>query len=70
MPGATGLLIEWRHAAGVFLPQVWEHLAEPPRFLRELKRKAGLAEDFWSADLVASTFTTLTWHDPNADPKA
>lgn len=64
VPGTTGLLIEWRRAAGVFLPEVWEHLPEPERFLYELKRKAGLAPDFWSDDLVAWTFTTRSWTDP------
>ncbi len=64
VPGATGLLIEWRHTAGVFLPEVWEHLPVPARFLSELKRKAGLASDFWSDDLAAWTFTTRSWSDP------
>ncbi len=65
-PGSTGLLIEWRHTAGVFLPEVWTHLPEPARFLRALKRKAGLADDFWAPDLVAWTFTTRSWSDPEA----
>ena len=64
VPGTTGLLIEWRRAAGVFLPEVWEHLPEPERFLSELKRKAGLARGFWSDDLVAWTFTTRSWTEP------
>ncbi len=64
VPGAVGLLLEWREASGVFLPEVWEHLPEPERFVRELKRKAGLAADFWAPDLVASTFSTRSWCDP------
>jgi AmmeMemoRadiSam system protein A len=64
VPGATGLLIEWRHTSAVFLPEVWEHLAEPARFLAELKRKAGLPAGFWAHDLAAWTFSSRSWVDP------
>jgi AMMECR1 domain-containing protein len=38
-------------------------LAEPEAFLRQLKRKAGLEEDFWSAELSVRRYTTRTWSD-------
>lgn len=43
-----GVLLEYGTRHATFLPKVWDHLAEPGQFLRELKRKAGLAQDFWS----------------------
>jgi AmmeMemoRadiSam system protein A len=47
-PGIDGLiLLDGPHRA-TFLPSVWESLAEPEKFLAELKRKAGLREDHWS----------------------
>jgi AmmeMemoRadiSam system protein B/AmmeMemoRadiSam system protein A len=50
-PGAHGLILEWRGHRATFLPQVWEQLPQPEAFMAALKRKAGLAPDFWAADL-------------------
>lgn len=47
-PGEDGVVLEYDGARGTFLPQVWEDLPEPARFLGELKRKAGLSASFWS----------------------
>lgn len=52
-PGMDGLILEapgGRRAT--YLPSVWAQLPEPEIFLRELKRKAGLPEAFWSPDLA------------------
>lgn len=48
-PGVDGLLIEDGFHRATFLPAVWESLPEPERFVRELKQKAGLPADHWSA---------------------
>ncbi len=37
-----GLIVEWQDRRGTFLPEVWEHVTEPLRFLEELKAKAGI----------------------------
>ena len=50
-PRVDGVILEWRGRRATFLPQVWEQLERPADFLRALKRKAGLAGDFWAADL-------------------
>ncbi len=50
-PHVDGVILEWRGRRATFLPQVWEQLGRPDDFLRALKRKAGLAADFWAADL-------------------
>ena len=60
-PGVDGLIVEEHgHSedhSGVFLPAVWEQFAEPRRFWRELKRKAGLEPDHWSDTLTVSRYT-------------
>lgn len=47
-PGIDGLILQDGPYRATFLPSVWESLAEPKKFLAELKRKAGLREDHWS----------------------
>jgi AmmeMemoRadiSam system protein B/AmmeMemoRadiSam system protein A len=44
-PGEDGLILEYHGRRGTFLPQVWEGLPEPRRFLEALKQKAGLPAD-------------------------
>ncbi len=56
-PGVDGLVIEDQGRRATFLPSVWESLAEPEAFLGELKQKAGLSADHWSASLVAQRYT-------------
>jgi AmmeMemoRadiSam system protein A len=43
-PGIDGVTLDDGIRRGTFLPSVWEDLPEPDRFLRQLKRKAGLPE--------------------------
>ncbi|MBH9579515.1 AmmeMemoRadiSam system protein B [Inhella proteolytica] len=50
-PGKDGVILSWQGHRATFLPQVWEQLPEPRAFLAALKRKAGLAADFWAEDL-------------------
>jgi AmmeMemoRadiSam system protein A len=56
-PGVDGLVLEANGRRGTFLPAVWESLPDPRTFLRELKRKAGLAPDFWSEALRVRRYT-------------
>jgi AmmeMemoRadiSam system protein A len=60
-PGIDGIILEWTQHRGTFLPQVWEQLPDPRHFLAQLKRKAGLAEDFWSDDLRLHRYTVTKW---------
>ena len=62
-PCQDGLLIELGRSVGTLLPSVWEHLPEPAAFLRQLKRKAGLAADFWSEEIKVSRYTTEEFTD-------
>jgi len=57
-PHVDGLLLELKGNRATFLPEVWEHLADPERFLRHLKLKGGWAADFWSSDMRVWRYTT------------
>ena len=55
-PGIDGLLLRCGRRRATFLPQVWEQLPEPLDFLRALKRKAGLAGEFWSDEVQLTRY--------------
>jgi AmmeMemoRadiSam system protein B/AmmeMemoRadiSam system protein A len=60
-PGIDGLVLEFGHHRGTFLPQVWEQLPQPRAFLTQLKRKAGLPPDFWEPGMRLSRYTVTKW---------
>ncbi len=62
-PGEDGLIVQWGHHRATFLPQVWETLPEPARFLMELKRKAGLPLDFWEPGLRVWRYQVTKWKE-------
>jgi AmmeMemoRadiSam system protein A len=55
--GVDGLILRDGMHSGTFLPCVWAELPEKEEFLRHLKMKAGLAEDFWSEELRVLRYT-------------
>jgi AmmeMemoRadiSam system protein A len=65
-PGVDGLVLEHDGHRGTFLPAVWRQLPAPGDFLRQLKRKAGLAPDFWAPDVRVSRYTVESWTEPAA----
>ena len=62
-PGVDGLVLEFAGRRATFLPQVWDSLREPTAFLAELKRKAGLPIDFWSAAAHISRYRVTKWRE-------
>lgn len=50
-PGIDGLILEDGKHRATFLPSVWEQLPQPQDFLAHLKRKAGLAPNYWSTTI-------------------
>lgn len=62
-PGTDGIILEYGPHRATFLPQVWEDLTQPQRFLSHLKRKAGLPEDFWSDDIRLSRYTVQKFRE-------
>lgn len=63
-PGIDGLILSCEGRRATFLPQVWEGLPDPARFLAHLKRKAGLAEDYWSAAMTLARYEVQKWKEP------
>jgi MEMO1 family protein len=55
-PQIDGVVLEWRGRRATFLPQVWAQLPAADDFIAALKRKAGLAVDFWAEDLRLSRY--------------
>lgn len=62
-PGIDGVVFEFGLHRSTFLPQVWEQLPRPKQFMAQLKRKAGLAEDFWAEGVNLSRYTVTKWHE-------
>ncbi len=50
-PGIDGLIFEAAGRRSTFLPSVWEQLPQPQDFLNRLRQKAGVAADYWSAEV-------------------
>jgi hypothetical protein len=65
-PGIDGLILSDGKRRATFLPQVWEQLKTPEVFVRQLKRKAGLADDFWSDQMTFLRYTTFSFGRPFA----
>lgn len=63
-PGIDGLILTYAGHRATFLPQVWESLPDPRRFMAELKRKAGLPGDFWSEKVVLARYGVTKWKEP------
>ena len=58
-PGVDGLVLTAGDQRATFLPDVWDKIAEPTAFVRELVRKAGWS-DRWPAGAQAWRYTTTT----------
>ena len=66
-PDADGVILQATDAdgqtrRGLFLPQVWEQLTTPARFLQHLKAKAGLPQDHWDDSIRLWRYSTETFH--------
>lgn len=57
-PGRDGLLLRYRLHEATFLPVVWQTLPHKRAFVRQLKVKAGLAEDFWCSEVACFRYHT------------
>lgn len=56
-PGVDGLVLASGRRSAVFLPSVWEQLADPNMFVDRLLAKAGLLPAAWPNDMRAEVFT-------------
>jgi hypothetical protein len=62
-PGTHGLLMTCGEHHATFLPVVWQQLEDPYVFLSQLRYKAGLPLDYWSAELSFHRYTTESFAD-------
>jgi len=66
-PGQDGVVIQYGLHRATFLPQVWESFPDARDFLAALKRKAGLPDDFWSAQMNVSRYGVTKWQEAQQD---
>jgi AmmeMemoRadiSam system protein A len=66
--GVDGVVFEFDGYRSTFLPQVWEQLPSASEFMAHLKRKAGLASDFWSSSVNLKRYTVHQWTESGASP--
>ena len=62
-PHVDGVIFQCGQHRSTFLPQVWEQLPQPLRFMAHLKQKAGLPADFWSQEVKLSRYTVEKWKE-------
>jgi AmmeMemoRadiSam system protein A len=67
-PGIDGVILDYAGRRATFLPQVWASLPEPRAFIVELKRKAGLREEFWSAAMNVFRYDVTKWKESELLP--
>lgn len=68
IPGRHGLVLVCEGRRGTLLPSVWEQCPEPRRFVRHVKRKAGLPADFWSDRMRPFVYTVQKFDRSTASP--
>jgi AmmeMemoRadiSam system protein A len=61
--GVDGVVLQFGHHSGTFLPQVWDYFKEPSEFLAHLKYKAGLPPDFWDSEVKLARYTVHKWRE-------
>src|SRR5436190_1006140 len=62
-PGEDGAILEADGRRATFLPQVWENIPDKRAFLRELARKAGLADDVRLSRCRISRYKVTKWKE-------
>ncbi len=65
-PGIDGVVLDAGPRRATFLPQVWQEVPAPARFLALLRRKAGLPTDLWRDSWRLSRYTVRAWQE---DPR-
>jgi AmmeMemoRadiSam system protein A len=62
-PGVDGVVFAFQQRRSTFLPQVWEQLPTAVQFMAQLKRKAGLPENFWAEGVQLSRYSVRKWQE-------
>ena len=67
-PGVDGVVLEHEGRRGTFLPQVWDDLADPERFIARLKQKAGIPRDADVRRCRVRRYRVLKWREADLLP--
>ena len=62
-PGVDGLVLTHGDRRATFLPQVWDTLPDPRKFVQQLKLKAGLPIDFWDEKISLARYGVKKWKE-------
>ena len=62
-PGVDGVILEYGDQRTTLLPHAWADLPHAQEVFAQLKKQAGLAEDFWSVNIKLSRFTVQRWYE-------
>jgi len=60
-PYIDGLVLKEGMNSGTFLPSVWEQLPDREMFLKHLKQKAGLSQDYWSDSVTIDRYEVYSF---------
>ena len=63
-PGEDGVILEYGGRRATYLPQVWETIPDKQVFMRELARKAGVADDVRLGRCKVSRYRVTKWAEP------
>ena len=69
-PGIDGLILAEGDKRGTLLPQVWKSKLSAVQFVRTVKGKAGLPEDYWSDTMRAWRYGAESFDKPVAEIEA
>jgi len=61
--GIDGITLKDGIRQATFLPTVWEQLPDKQDFIRQLKRKAGLPDNYWSKDMQVFHYRTFCFSE-------
>ncbi len=62
-PRVDGVILSYGNRRATFLPQVWDALPDPERFMAQLKMKAGLPPDFWDERIRLARYAVRKWKE-------
>lgn len=62
-PRVDGVILSYGNRRATFLPQVWDALPDPARFMAQLKMKAGLPPDFWDERIRLARYEVRKWKE-------
>lgn len=62
-PRVDGVILSYGNRRATFLPQVWDALPDPERFMAQLKMKAGLPPDFWDERIRLARYEVRKWKE-------